>query len=139
MAPLRKAAAAAAPLKKNRVVPAADADSAESSAPAALKSNGSSSLPPPPTTLPKAARVDDMAMDLDDEEEPTFVGKGKGKAAVEQGEMRGMQNVAELSSRFGKDIGALAAQEYKGKGMTDSIKAVQVGRFLSLFAPEYCH
>lgn len=51
--------------------------------------------------------------------------KGKGKA-VEGGEMRGLQNVDSIGDSFGPDLQAMTAQEYKGKGLTDSIKDVAV-------------
>lgn len=61
--------------------------------------------------------------------------KGKGKA-IQGGEMKGMQNVAQLENRFGKDIAEMAAQEYKGKGITDSIASVSVRRLLYRYATQ---
>jgi DNA-directed RNA polymerase III subunit RPC2 len=53
----------------------------------------------------------------------SVVDKGKGKAR-EGGEMKGLQNVGDLQA-LGDGMEGMGEQVWKGKGLTDSIKAVE--------------
>lgn len=60
-------------------------------------------------------------------------GKGKGKQGDEE-EMTGMQNVRNLPA-LGKGMEGMGDAVWKGKGLTDSIKSVEVSWGMSPFLP----
>lgn len=56
--------------------------------------------------------------------QPSAKDKGKGRA-MEKDEMKGLQNVGDLKT-LGEGMEGMGEQVWKGKGLTDSIKAVEV-------------
>lgn len=56
----------------------------------------------------------------------TFSGKGKGKQVDQQETMTGLQNVADVGTGLGGGMEGMDEPIFKGKGLTDSIKNVQV-------------
>ena len=67
-----------------------------------------------------------------------FKGKGKGKQVDEKDTMTGLQNVADIGSGLGGGMEGMDEQVFKGKGLTDSIKNVQVSRYPPLPALSGC-
>ena len=115
------------------------------------------SLPPPAETLPlQPMELDDtdttaevehdiemldvkpVLPDEDEESPPPAVdlrGKGKGRHVDQTEEMRGLQNVASIGNGLAGGMEGMDEQTFKGKGLTDSIKNVQVSPYALLLAP----
>jgi hypothetical protein len=71
-----------------------------------------------------------IEVDADEEDEEVArpkktQNKGKGKA-IQGGEMKAMQSVSQMESLFNKELQPMAAQDFKGKGLTDPIATVSV-------------